>query len=78
MTILTVYRISESRNTHLKTRIKTSAPYLAGDPRFFYILLGKKHFPPPVHMADRLAGWRVCGCEGERVCGLAGLAGMDI
>jgi hypothetical protein len=31
-----------------------------------------------VHMANRLAVWRVCGCEGERVCGLAGLAGMDI
>ena len=58
------YRISHSQITHLKTRIKTSAPYLAGDSLLFSILLGKKQLPPPVHKASRLAGWRVgwvCG-----------------
>ena len=71
--ISSFYRISSSQITHCKTRVKTSAHYLAGDPRCFSEILGKKHFPPPSkhgRQAGR-AGW-VRGCEGVRVGWLAG------
>ena len=61
------YRISQSQITHLKTRIKTSAPYLAGDPRFFSILLGKKQLPP---LCTTQAGW-----QGRGWAGFEGLVG---
>ena len=45
--IIRFCRISLSQITHCKTRVKTSARYLAGDPRFCSEMLGKKHFRPP-------------------------------
>ena len=79
MKILIFYRISSSQITHYKTHIKTPAPFMAGDPLFFSILLGKKNFPPPRHVLAGLAGcagwlgWLV-GWVGW-LAGLAGLAG---
>ena len=71
------YRISPSQITHCKTRVKTSGPNLAGDPRFFSEILGKKHFPPPSKHGTQAGrvGW-VRGCEGVRAGWLVGwLAG---
>jgi hypothetical protein len=73
MNILTFYGISKSQITHFKTRIKTPAPCMAGDPRFFSNLLGKKHFPPPPPLDTCWLGWR--GVRVGWVGWLAGLAG---
>ena len=67
-----LYRISSSQITHFKTRIKTSGAYLAGDPPFFSILLGKKHCPPPVYTCRQ--GWR--GVRVGWVGWFAGFAGL--